>query len=206
MAPFIAGLGYGVATVVLIGPVFFTLLKAALDHGVRGGVAVASGIIISDVLIVSICSTSAFHLFKSSHAYSSYLGFAAALVLIVVGTRYLLAARKMKPVHTKPTGRALLGQFTAGFLVNFVNPFVFIIWIALSLHAVQTYGEGWGKWLFLVGVLSGIFATDLLKASFAPRLRGFLNPQRLQWVHAGIGIILFVFALRVLYYAFTHQG
>ena len=52
--PILEGLGYGVVTAFLIGPVFFTLLRAAMDYGFWGGVSVAVGIIASDILVAVI--------------------------------------------------------------------------------------------------------------------------------------------------------
>ncbi|MBK6777953.1 MAG: LysE family transporter [Flavobacteriales bacterium] len=49
----------GLATALLLGPVFFTLLRAALAHGFKGGALVALGIFSSDVLALSICAIGA---------------------------------------------------------------------------------------------------------------------------------------------------
>mgnify|MGYP003340062785 CR=1 FL=1 len=43
----------GLSMLLFIGPVFFTLLKSALQHGIKTGVSVAFGIFISDVICVN---------------------------------------------------------------------------------------------------------------------------------------------------------
>lgn len=55
----LAGLGLGLATALLLGPVFFTLLRAALAHGFLGGAWVAAGIIVSDVVALLLCASGA---------------------------------------------------------------------------------------------------------------------------------------------------
>lgn len=90
-----------------------------------------------------------------------------------------------------------MGLIFTGFLVNFLNPFVFAIWIGLSLHAADTYGHGLGQWMLLGGALVGILVTDLAKAFYAPRLRRRLNAAMLKKLHIGIGIVLLVFSIRM---------
>ena len=44
---FLKGYGIGLAMVIFIGPVFFTLLKTTLKYGMTGGMLAAAGIITS---------------------------------------------------------------------------------------------------------------------------------------------------------------
>ena len=45
----------GLGMVIFIGPVFFLLLNSSLQSGVKAGVAVALGIIVSDIICVALC-------------------------------------------------------------------------------------------------------------------------------------------------------
>ena len=90
-------------------------------------------------------------------------------------------------------------MFVAGFLVNFVNPFVLTIWIAFVEIANQEHSGG--EWVFLAGILMAIFCTDLLKAWAAPALRNWLNPQRMTWFFRGLGLVMLLFALRLFAWA-----
>lgn len=198
--PFLEGLGYGLATVLLIGPVFFTLLKAALDHGAKGGIAVAAGIIVSDIAIVVIC-LSGLATALEEWITGPWMAVAAGLILLGLGVRYIVRpmVRMERPVRA--FGRSAAGSFTAGFLVNFVNPFVFAIWIAAVLHATHVHGTGSGAHAFLIGMLTGILLTDLIKALLAPQLRPFLTPRALKRTFLGIGIAMLLFSFRVFVHA-----
>lgn len=198
--PLLEGILYGLATTLLIGPVFFTLLKASLDHGVRGGFAVALGIIASDVLIVLIC-LSGLVLLVQQWIDGPWMALVAAVMLAVLGVAYLFKRSSEQSDQVRFGGRNAVGLFVSGFLVNFVNPFVFVIWIGFTWHATATHGPGAGTWVFLCGVLLGIFSTDVLKATLAPRLRSILTPKGLRRLYIGIGVIMLLFSVRLFVHA-----
>ncbi|HQW04722.1 MAG: LysE family transporter [Flavobacteriales bacterium] len=194
----VEGLAIGLATTVLVGPVFFTLLRASLDHGQRGGFAVALGIIASDIMVVAICSAGLSASVQRTFS-GPWMALAAGVLLLVLGVSYLLK-RPTNPYGREPLGRrGMLGLFTSGFAVNFVNPFVFAIWIGVSMRATSGYGhQGWG---LLGGALAGILISDLAKAHFAPRLRSLLTLSTLRKLYLLIGIALLVFSIRMFLHA-----
>lgn len=202
---FITGLGYGLATALLIGPVFFTLLKASLVHGARGGILVALGIIVSDVVVVLICASS-FRTLLHDPINSMAMALCASVILAALGIRYLLARVVDASAQGRPDGRSALSHFTSGFLVNFINPFVFGVWFALVAHANMAHQQDRGVTLFLCGVLTGIFASDVAKVLLAQRLKPLLSPLVLRKVHIGIGIALLLFSARALLHAWTLWG
>lgn len=194
--PFTEGFAYGLATILLIGPVFFTLLKAALDHGFNGGLAVAVGIIMGDILVVVICMTGSVA-FLEQQMDSLALVLVAGSILLLLGLKYLIRPNLDTECRSTLRKRDALSLISAGFLVNFVNPFVFVIWIGLTMHAGSTFGEGTPQWHFLIGALCAIFFTDIIKAALAPKLRSVLNRHVLTWVYRIIGVVMIGFAIRV---------
>lgn len=197
---FFDGSGYGIATALLIGPVFFTLLKAALDHGARGGVVVAFGIIASDIVVVLICLSGLAPLLEQFSS-GRLVAMGGGVILLVLGIRYIVrpVVQVERPIGI--TSRTTVGLFISGFLVNLLNPFVFVIWIALFVHARNAHGDGHGLYSFLLGTLSGIFLTDIGKAYLAHRLRPLLEPRILKRVYLAIGVALLLFSVRVFVHA-----
>ncbi len=201
--PFLEGLGFGLATVILIGPVFFTLLKAALEHGARGGVLVALGIICSDLLIVLICLSGVARVLQQ-WIVGPWMAIAAGALLAGLGIRYLIAPQLMPDADASQRRMSRLALFASGFVVNFINPFVFAVWLGLVMHAAGRFAAVNGMSFFLGGALAGILITDLAKALLAPRLKPILSPATLKRVHAIIGIALIGFGLRALVHAAQH--
>lgn len=196
---FLAGLGM----VVFIGPVFFTLLKASLQHGVLPGMLVAWGIFISDVVCVALCSFGALPFFENEEN-QVWLALIGSIILLGIGFSYLL-----KPnVEVKEKGKfnpAQLSSFFAkGYLVNFVNPFVFLVWIAVIGYAQKEFGQGEGTYQFLSAALFGILTTDSLKVVFARRLKPLIKPAILLKVYRVIGLIMIVFGGRLIWWGYQH--
>ncbi|QQR88241.1 MAG: LysE family transporter [Flavobacteriales bacterium] len=198
--PFVQGLGIGLATALLLGPVFFTLLRAAMEHGFKGGALVAMGIIISDVVALLICASGARVLFGAP-LNGQVLALLGGILLFVLGLFYLLKTPRTGPSQVVLRKRDALGLFTSGFLVNFVNPFVFAVWTGLVLHATNAYAAAHDRTWFFVAVLVGILASDLLKAWFAPRLARLLSIKVMTWVHRGIAVLLVVSSARLFWLA-----
>lgn len=199
---FLKGYGIGLAMVIFIGPVFFTLLKTTLKYGIRGGMLVAAGIIVSDVLCVLLCSFGAIPFFKNPE---NQLGLAIAGcgVLFGLGLKYLFFPSLNTDSGELPFAARNTTFFAKGFVVNFVNPFVFVVWIGIIGIARTEYGVTLNLLVFLSAILLGIFTTDALKVIFAHRLKNYIRPEFLKNIYRLIGIALIAFGIRMAWYAQT---
>lgn len=198
--PFWEGLGFGLATAFLIGPVFFTLLRAALDHGKAGGLAVAMGILASDIVVLFICRTGLLALVHTN-ILEAYIALAAGCILVGLGIWYIAKPHPKEETRGRLGRKNAIGLMTTGFLVNFVNPFVFMVWTGFTLHAAAVHSAPQSEFVFLFAILLGIFLTDLGKAWFAPLLKRLLVPEKLKVLYRWIGIAMLVFSVRVFIHA-----
>lgn len=184
----------GLGMIIFVGPVFFTLLQAAFQFGFKSGWAVAFGIIISDVACV-ILSEMGFRAFFQNEQNQFYMGIAGGFLLLGMGLNYLLNPTLAQKTEIRLTAMDYIGFFTKGFLVNFVNPFVFLVWISIIGQASANGYKDKELYLFLAAALMGIFLTDSLKAYFAVRIKAWINPQRLMWLYKAVGVLLCLFGL-----------
>lgn len=194
---FLEGFGIGLAMIVFIGPVFFTLLKSALQYGFWSGMMVALGIFTSDVVCVALCSFGAIPFFKNPENQFG-LGIAGGIILLGLGLKYLF-----RPAFYSngdiPLQSSRYTLFTKGFLVNFVNPFVFLVWISVIGYGRTKFGFTWELVAFLAAALLAILATDSFKVLFAHRIKSFLRPEFLAGVYKVIGVILIAFGIRMIF-------
>lgn len=197
---FLEGFVLGLGMVIFVGPVFFTLLKSALNYGFWAGMMVAFGIFVSDVACVALCALGAIPFFKDGDN-QSWLALVGSFILFALGLKYLLRPN----VNSNPELKLKVGHYTAyfakGFLVNFVNPFVFIVWIGVIGLAQGKYGSGTELWVFLGSVLIGILFTDSLKVVFADRIKKFIQPAFLLRAYQVIGGVMLGFGFRLLWHA-----
>ncbi|MBK7556303.1 MAG: LysE family transporter [Flavobacteriales bacterium] len=194
------GLGWGLATALLLGPVFFTLLRAALAHGFKGGALVALGIFSSDVLALSICAIGARAVLGEA-VNGQVLALVGGVVLLALCLVYLLKKPRTGTAQSALRKRDALGLFTSGFLVNFVNPFVFAVWTGLVLHATNAYGHAGDRAGFFIAALTAILLSDLLKAWLAPRLARLLSEKVMKWVYRAIAVVLLLSSVRLFWIA-----
>ncbi|TNF30062.1 MAG: lysine transporter LysE [Bacteroidetes bacterium] len=197
---FLEGYVLGLGMIVFIGPVFFTLLKSALNYGFWAGMMVALGIFISDVVCVGLCAFGAIPFFKNTQN-QFYLAIAGSIILFGLGIKYLLKPNVNPDANVKLHAGHYSMYFTKGFLVNFVNPFVFLVWIGVIGLAQGKYGTGSDLWVFLSASLLGILTTDSLKVVFADKFKNLLQPNVLRRAYQVIGVVLVGFGFRLLWYA-----
>lgn len=202
---FLEGFATGLAFIVFLGPVFFTLLRSSLEHGFRSGFSVALGIFTSDVVCVILLYGLGVTALITDPQNQFYISLGGSAILIGLGIKYMISPVKevaaQKNISTK-RGH-YLNFFIRGFLVNFVNPFVFIVWMGVISLAGSRYAVGEGILWYLSGTLFSILCTDTAKAAFASFVKSLLKPVWLGWAYRIIGAVLLVFGVRLLYFAFA---
>lgn len=201
---FFEGYAVGLALIVLIGPVLFVLLKSTLERGAPQGLSVAFGIFVSDIIAVVLCAFGVVQFLQQPQVLPFFV-YGGGLLLLVLGSRYILAPAIHTDSKDYQTGTSLLGFFAKGFLVNFVNPFVFMVWIGITGAATVRYGFGWELAWFLTGVLLGIFTLDVTKVFLAQRIKPLLKPRWLKICFRVSGFALVAFALRLFFLGYTGE-
>ena len=198
---FLEGFLIGLGMIVFIGPVFFTLIKSALNYGFWAGMMVAMGIFISDVLCVGLCAFGAIPFFKNP-LNQHWLAIAGSVILFGIGLKYLIKPDVNVDKELKLKAGHYTAYFAKGFLVNFVNPFVFLVWISVIGLAQLKYGEDADLWVFLGAALLAIILTDTTKVIFAHRIKNLIKPKFLLKAYQVIGVVMLGFGFRLLYFAF----
>lgn len=199
---FLHGLGFGLLMMLFIGPVFFYLVQVSLQYGAKPGIAAALGIFISDVTAVLLCYFWASDLFDTSDTTTSiWLAIVGGIILVVLGLNYIYRPSLPAPGELKISNADYATFFTKAFLINFVNPFVFVVWISMISIANANYPGTAESILFLSAVLLGIITTDTLKVLGSKYLRRVIQPHFLLKLYKSIGILLILFSLRAFYHA-----
>jgi threonine/homoserine/homoserine lactone efflux protein len=159
---------------------------------------VALGIFVSDVACVILCSFGAVPFFKDE-SNQLWLGVVGAVVLFGLGLKYLVRPTISADVELKLHAGHHTAFFLKGFLVNFVNPFVFLVWVGVIGHAQVKFGAGKDLHIFLLAALLAILTTDTLKVVFAHHIKRFIAPTMLVRTYQVIGVLLILFGIRMLW-------
>ncbi|MBX2876469.1 MAG: LysE family transporter [Saprospiraceae bacterium] len=202
------GIQLGLALALITGPILFALIQAGVERGFRAGLALGSGIWISDLLFILAVFWSGTFLDRvvANVSLLWWLGIIGSIILVGIGIGTLFS----KPPPLSYTTEIEVTRspyhllWLKGFAINTFNPFTFFFWISVMTSVVLANKLSTADAsLFFTGILATIILTDLLKVILAKRIRQFL-----QWKHllilrriAGLALIAFgvVLLVRVLW-------
>ncbi len=199
------GIKLGLILAILVGPIFFALIQAGVEQGIRAGAMVGLGIWISDILFIfgAYFGVSYLTSIVESPQFALYLGIAGSITLTFFGLGALLTAPKAggNPQWAKASFRSstYFSLWMKGFLINTINPFTFFFWIGVTTTMVIDGGLDNGEaTLFFSGIFGTIVFTDFFKVVLSKRIRQALKPIHLLWLRRISGGALIVFAVVLL--------
>ena len=99
----------------------------------------------------------------------------------------------------------LVASYFSGFLMNTLNPSVFLFWFAwtaaINTSADDTTNPLQYKLVVFGTCLGFVLLSDLLKVFLAGKLRPRLTEKNLLWINRVSGIIILIFSAALLYSA-----
>lgn len=193
---------YGLGLILLIGPVFFTLLQNTWENGFRSGFTVALGIVSGDALCVALLFGMGVSGWFLDEKNQFWLGLIGAIILLILGGLYSFRSPRTDGVKVKLKLGTYLNAFVQGFVVNFFNPFAFAVWVGAIALAGSLFDDPRTQTFFLTGMLLAILTTDTLKVALAHYIRPLLKTEWLNYIFKGIGVILCVSGIYLLFHVF----
>jgi threonine/homoserine/homoserine lactone efflux protein len=208
--PILKGLLLGLILSISIGPVIFAIIKQSLTNGKRSGYAFVAGVSSSDFVLLFICNvfTSLFNLVLN---HKSAIALAGAGFLLVMGL-YTLFFKKLKLENMGSDGvnktvsiKDLVSSYFSGFLMNTLNPSVFLFWFAwtaaINNSADDTPNPIQYKLVVFGTCLGFVLLSDLIKVFLAGKLRPRLTEKNLLWINRFSGMIILIFSAVLLFSA-----
>jgi threonine/homoserine/homoserine lactone efflux protein len=192
----ISGIGIGLVLTFITGPVFFALIKTSIERGFHAGVALALGVVSSDVVFVGaiLFGSQMFDITAQTKIIAGVIG---SLILLAVGIYYLFKKADVNYNNVAPSGLKRTGYFLKGFLMCNFNPTILFHWITVIGTASTIYHEGVHNRqlkiaLMFVTILIVQFGLDTTKAFYANKLRARIS---VNFVHrlnkvAGVAVII----------------
>ncbi len=197
----IKGIISGVVLALLIGPVFFTIVQTSIERGFWSGIFVALGVSLSDSFYIALSYLGIYQFFDQGN-FREYLAYFGGGFLLLLGAYYLLVkSRKLaqpdpEKVHTRSPVRLIL----KGFIINGLSPMVLIFWLGTVGIATTELGyDTPGKIIpYFATIVLTVFATDVIKAKLADRLRLVLTPVFIRTMNIVLGIVFVIFGGRLI--------
>ena len=196
----IEGILFGLTLAILLGPIFIVLVQSSLENGSKAGLIAASGIWISDIIIVVLALMFIQNIspYIHSRGFVFWVGLVGGLVLIGVGIATFLKRPEINFEKKKIGKSGIFGYWLKGFMVNTVNPFTFIFWLStITAFVARRQLNQFESVLFAGSIIFTIIVTDSLKVLLAKLIRKRITEERLSLINriAGTALIIFGFVL-----------
>lgn len=197
-------IGFFLSVVVNMGPAFITLMQTSLHRGFRSAAWFATGVILNDAMVISICVLASVQVVMKSSSEAALACIGAGIVLLMFGIftyRKKVKDRKEREEYIeKRTNEVLKKQedkpawfvfLAKGFVLNILNPFVWIFWFSsVAMVAGNMGGNKVSTIVFFAVILGTTLFLELLKAWGAAKLKKFLDAERTTLMNKIAGILL----------------
>lgn len=197
------GMISGIVLAFLIGPVFFTILQTSIEKGFWSGVFVAIGVSVSDALYIFVAYLGLIQ-FMEADNFRHYLAYGGGIILLLFGLYYLFIKSKKLVQYDPETvkTRSWFRLSAKGFIINGLSPMVLFFWIATVGVATTRLGYTTTKevTIFFSSIVGTVFTTDVVKAKLADKLRILMTPAFIRIMNIVLGIVLVVFAGRLIFF------
>ncbi len=199
MGIFIEGtiLGLSLAFLFGFGPAFFALIQTGIYRGFLPGILLAFGIFLNDLLIVTLSLLGATSIMGGVENFT-VIGIIGGALLVVFGVVTYRKKTEVEDAEDKaniksPRPLVYIGK---GFLLNAVNPFVWIFWISIIVGITARYNADTSKLIiFFSGTLSIVLLTDIIKTFAASQFKRFVTDKFLIMINKVAGIAITGFGI-----------
>lgn len=198
------GITLGLMLSIAVGPVLFSIIKQSINSGLKGGLAFAIGVSVSDIFLAFVSNVFS-ELFSTLIAHKNQIGILGSVLLMIMGV-YFLGFKKVKLssdnqlVTIKFRKRDYVKISLSGFFMNVLNPGVLLFWLMAST-AFIAYDIEERAIIFITGLLF-VLGMDILKVFLADKIRNKLTYKNITLLNKINGIILIFFALAIIFTIF----
>lgn len=193
------GIVLGITLAFIIGPSFFALLQTSIKHGFKIGFSLATGIFLSDLFCIILIFIGLANIITEADN-RFYITIVGGIVLVIIGFASVIMRKKHvqdnnnQNIEIKPPKTYI--YIVKGFLLNMLNPSVYIYWISIVAISSSQYSDARDlNLVFLSSILFAVYMTDTAKAYLANKLKKILNDQTIIMINLFAGILLMIIGL-----------
>ncbi len=191
------GIGAGILFSFLTGPVFFSMIKTSIEKGFKAGFSLAIGVILSDIIFISLTIFSSQFLHYDA-AYNAYIGVIGGLFLLGIGLYYLISKVKVNYEMSEIVKVRKRGYIIKGFLMCLLSPTTLMFWIMVGgIVSGQLHYAVAEKVVFFVVAMATQLFVDFLKTFYAAKLRYRIKEKNIRILNRIAGAVIIIFAVRL---------
>jgi threonine/homoserine/homoserine lactone efflux protein len=194
------GVVWGLILSFMIGPVFFGLLHTSIHKGFKKALVYATGVAFSDTFFIVITYLGIAG-FMDDEQFRKILLLIGGFIMIAFGLYYILKkAADSIELKDKNDSIKKTNVFIKGFLLNAINPSVFIFWIGMvSFAGITFHNDKYLILIFFIVTVGTVFSTDILKAYIAHKIKIYFTNRLLNKMNKVLGSVILLAGLSLVY-------
>jgi len=199
----LTGIPLGIFLCFMIGPVFFILLETAAVKGIRAALVFDLGVVIADVLFISIAYFSSYRLINSIKDEPALFIF-GGLIMLTYGVISFMKLKKVSKEIQEEEEVELIKKnygslFIKGFLLNFINVGVLGFWLLIIITFGPQLDLKTSRLLVFFGSVIGTYLlVDIAKMFLAKRLKNKMTPNNILKIKKITSILLVIFGITIM--------
>ncbi|PWS26725.1 lysine transporter LysE [Pedobacter yonginense] len=188
------GIGAGIISSFLTGPVFFAMIKTSIEKGFKAGFSLAIGVIVSDVILIAlVLFGSQFLNYQAS--FDKYVGIVGGVFLLAVGIYYLVSKISIHYKSDTLQKVSKRGYLIKGFLMCILTPSTLMFWIIVSgIISVKLNNMLNEKLVCFFIAMATQLTIDGAKSYYSSKLRYKIKEDALRKLNKIAGVIIIIFA------------
>jgi L-lysine exporter family protein LysE/ArgO len=194
--PLLAGILAGMALSVMLGTVFFSIVKNSIQSGWKSGSKIALGVVLCDIIFLTVVMAGERYI-SMLNTFEKEIAIVGGFFLILLGlaTAFKKVTDNVETLNKNGTVKYMAN----GFLLNFLNPVNFAFWVSIS----TLLGSKWeyeysDKMEFFSMAIVGIFATETGISILASKISRWMNPKRLRIMNYVVGAAFVLLGIKLI--------
>ena len=202
--PIWKGIVTGLMFTITFGTVFFSLIQTSIKRGLREGVYIASGVVLSDGVYITIAILGSSFLVDGIEQYQPIIRVIGCSFLLFLGIRSII---KKEAIHTEenpmPEKKGIL-YMMKGIMLNSVNPMVLFAWLGVATYVKTVNQFDFHQVVLFFAIVLGTMFTSMFGICyFARKLKNVLSAQNMHRLNMLSGIIFIVFSMVIIWPVIT---
>ena len=199
VTPALYGLLAGFLMSILLGVVFFLLIQAGIQHGVKKGVIIASGVIAGDLIFLSLAISFTAAISDFLQKYQQSISWLGGLLLLAMGCWTWFKKRSDSQENKEVKGlKSARDFFVKPFLINMLNPANAAWWLGLYSFPPASEFVFNQKLVFGAFAILALFSTEVGISAGAALLKNYIKEKWLKKVDKLVAVVMFLMGLNLL--------
>lgn len=193
---FAYGIMFGIPFCLALGPIFFLLIQAGVNRGIRYAMAIAMGVVVGDFVLIVATYYFVDTIRMFVQQYYSVIQITISILLLSMGLFALFKKPKKRPDSGLFRYTDTLLFFLHGFVLDIFNPSNVFVWIGVNSN-ILLYNDT----QHLLFYTASLMTIALLMAGIAllsKRIEPLLNQAMQRKISIGMGVVYIAFAVGLI--------